>query len=107
MYGVYLIVLLLALTLSIPSCLFALNLAPPPPFIQSLGPLRPIIVGGIALLGFLFLVVASLENVFPMSIWAHLAFRIHFLVVVAALAEFWLELRRRRNLPVPFVELRW
>jgi hypothetical protein len=110
--GVYLIFVLLALFLSIPSGLFALHLAPTPPPVEKLGVWRPVIVGGVALVGCLFLVIKYLDAIFsygmtPGTIWLKLAFRIHLLVVLSSALEYWLEVRKRRNLPSPRIEMHW
>jgi hypothetical protein len=110
LFATYLILAILALVVSIPSSLFALGLAPTPPFVQALGPWRSLIVGGIALLSFLFLLIRYLDAVFnsaPMTIWFKLSVRIHFVVIIAALIEFWLERRRVKNLPPPRLEMHW
>ena len=109
-FAIYLILAVLALVLAIPSSLFALGLAPTPPFVQAIGPWRPVIAGGVALLSFLFLLIRYLQFVFhpaALTIWGKLSFRIHLVVIVAVLIEFWLELRRGKNLPPPRLEVRW
>ncbi len=110
LFAVYLIFAIVALMESIPASLFALGLAPTPPFVKALGPWRPVIAGGIALLSFVFLFIRYLEYVFnaaPTTIWFKLTVRIHVLVILASLVEFWLELRRRKNLPSPRIEAHW
>jgi hypothetical protein len=109
-FAAFLILVILALLLAIPASLFALGLAPTPPFIKALGPWRPLIAGGVAFLSFLFLLIRYLDGVFssaPMTIWFKLAFRVHLVVIVAALIEFWLEMRRAKNLPLPRIEAHW
>jgi hypothetical protein len=108
--GVYVLLLLVAMIVSIPSALFALNIVPAPPAIKALGIWRPVIVGGVALLAFLFFVIHYLNAVFlaaPATVWFKLAFRCHLVAVIAALLEFWLELRRRKNLPLPRIDVNW
>jgi hypothetical protein len=110
LFATFLILTILAMILAIPSSLFALGLAPTPPFVKAIGPWRPVIAGGVALLSFLFLLIRYLDSIFssaPMTIWFKLAFRFHLAVIVAALVEFWLELRRAKNLPPPRIETHW
>jgi hypothetical protein len=106
----FLILAILALIVSIPTVLFSTGLAPTPPFVQALGPWRLLIAGGISALSFLLFLIKYLDFVFqsaPMSIWIKLGFRIHLVVVIAFLIEFWLELRRSKNLPLPRIEAHW
>ncbi|MBM4071570.1 MAG: hypothetical protein FJ271_21945 [Planctomycetes bacterium] len=110
--GIYLLITLLAFVLSVPAFLFARNLAPAPPFVKALGPWRSAIVGGVALLGFVFMIYTYLDAIFsaggtPGTIWMKLAVRCHLIALIGSALEFWLEARRTRNLPPPRVELRW
>jgi len=108
--GLYLILLLLSLIAAVPSALVSLRLIPAPPFIQTLGPWRLVIVGGIALLSLLFFFMRYLHVLFaalPATIWLRLAFWVHFAVVLALLLEVWLEFRRLKNLPLPRIDLKW
>jgi hypothetical protein len=110
--GLYLLLTVVAFALSIPSCLFGLNLAPVPPALHKLMPWRPVIVGGVALLAFVFLFYRYIDAIFshgltPGTIWLKLAFRIHVVVIIGSLLEFWLEMRRGRNLPPPRLEVKW
>jgi hypothetical protein len=108
--AVYLILTLLVLIPAVPSCLFAVGLAPTPTFVKVLGPWRPVIVGGTAALAFLFLFIKFLDYLFlpaASTVWFKLAFRFHLLVVLASLLEFWLELRKGKNLPPPRIEMHW
>jgi hypothetical protein len=106
----FLIIGLLSLFVSIPSTLFTVGLAPTPLPIQKLGPWRSVIVGGVISASFFFFFLRYVHFVFqsaPMTVWMKLAFRIHFLAVVASFLEFWLELRRPKNLPPPRIEMHW
>lgn len=110
--GIYLLITLLAFVMSVPSFLFARNLAPAPPAVKALGPWRPAIVGGIALLAFVFMIYTYLDFIFsfagtPGTIWMKLAVRCHVVALVGAVLEFWLEARRAQNLPPPRLEMRW
>lgn len=110
--GIYLLITLLAFVLAVPSFLFARNLAPAPPAVKALGPWRPAIVGGVALLAFVFMIYTYLDTIFssgntPGTIWLKLAVRCHLIALIGSALEFWLEARRARNLPPPRVELRW
>jgi hypothetical protein len=110
LFATYLLLAILALVVTIPSSLFALGLVPTPPFVKDLGPWRAVIGGGIALFAFLFLLIRYLDTVFhsaPMTLWFKLTVRIHLVVIIAVLIEFWLERRRTRNLPPPRVEMHW
>jgi hypothetical protein len=107
----YLLLFLLAWLVSLASVVFGAGLAPEPPFLQTLGPWRHAISGGLSLLAFLFLAIAYLEWVFmmpsPMTVWMRIAVRVQFFAVLFALLELWLDSRRKRNMPPPYVELRW
>jgi hypothetical protein len=110
--GVYLLITMLAFVLSVPSFLFARNLAPAPPAVKALGPWRSAIVGGVALLAFVFMIYLYLDYIFsfgttPGTIWMKLAVRCHLLALIGSVLEYWLEARRSRNLPPPRAELRW
>jgi hypothetical protein len=110
-FVLYVLLFLVAWLVSLASVVFGAGLAPEPPFLQTLGPWRHAIAGGVSLLAFLFLAIAYLEWVFmmpsPMTVWMRIAVRIHFLAVLFALLELWLDSRRKRNAPPPYVELRW
>jgi hypothetical protein len=108
--GLYLILLLLSLIVAIPSALVSLRLIPAPPFLQGLGPWRLVIVGGIILFAFLFILLRYLHILFaavPATVWLRFAFCIHFVVVIAVLLEVWLEFRRLKNRPLPRIDLNW
>lgn len=110
--GIYLLITLAAFLLSIPSFLFTLNLAPSPPFITTLGAWRHIIIGGIALLALVFLSFEYIDWILsyrltPGTIWLKLALRCHIVAIAGSLLEFWLEVRRGKNLPAPRLEIRW
>jgi hypothetical protein len=107
----YDLLVILAWVFSIVSLLFNLKVIPTPGFIKGLGPFRPAIIGGMALLAFLLLAINYLgfnfmgEN--PSTIITKLGIRIHFVVVVAAALEFWLAWRRRGNYPLPRIDIHW
>jgi hypothetical protein len=107
----YVILFLLAWAVSIASVVFNAGLVPEPPFLEKLGPWRHAFAGGLSVLAFLFLAIAYLEWVFltpgPMSISMRVAVRVHFLAVVFAFLELWLDSRRKRRAPPPRIELRW
>jgi hypothetical protein len=108
--GMYLVFYIVTFLLAIPSTLISLGVLPMPPVIKGLGPWRVVVVGGPAVLAFFFLLIQYLTAVFradAMTLWYKLAFRIHFLVVIANLLEFWYLLRAKRNLPEPVLEVRW
>jgi hypothetical protein len=90
---------------------FNAGLAPEPPFLQQLGPWRHAFTGGLSVLAFLFLAFAYLEWVFltpsPMTVWMRIALRVHFLAVVFAFLELWLDSRRKRRAPPLRIDVRW
>lgn len=110
--GIYLLISMLAFVLSVPSFLFAVNLAPAPPFVKALGAWRPAIVGAIAFLAFVFMIYTYIDTIFtswntPGTMWMKLAVRCHVLAIVGSMLEFWLDIRRAKNLPPPRLEIRW
>jgi hypothetical protein len=111
-YLLYVIlVIFLGLPLSIVSLLIGLKTIATPPALATLVPWRSLIVLGLMALGFIALLVDYIYWNFAVinltTIWLKLAFRVHLIVIVFLLFEFWLELRRTRNLPPPKIEVRW
>ena len=43
----------------------------------------------------------------PATLWMKLAFRLHFVIVVAAFLDYWLDGRKRLDLPEPSLNARW
>ena len=107
----YVILFVLAWLLSIASVVFGARLVPEPPFVQTLGPWRRAIAGGVSVLAFLFLAIAYIEWVFltqsPMTVWMRIAVRFHLLAILSALLELWLDSRRKRRAPPPRIDVRW
>jgi hypothetical protein len=105
------VVMFLGLPLSIASLLIGARLIPTPPALAMLVPWRSVMVLGLMLLGWITLLIDYIHYNFsgfnPSTIWLKLAFRVHFIVVIALLLEFWLEVRRTRNLPPPKIDVRW
>jgi hypothetical protein len=48
-----------------------------------------------------------LQPINPIGVAMKIAFRLHFLAILASFGLFWLHLRQRRNLPAPKVEVHW
>jgi hypothetical protein len=48
-----------------------------------------------------------MEGPDPATIWMKLAFRIHTLVLLAAVLDIWLQNRQHHALPAPRLEMRW
>jgi hypothetical protein len=108
--AVYLIFLLLAIIVAVPSALFTLRLMPSPPLIQRLGFWQFAIVGGLILLSWFLFFIRYIHVLFAPELataWFRLAFWFHFFVGIAFLLEIWLEQRKGRNLPVPRIDMKW
>jgi hypothetical protein len=108
-FTVFIILLLLALVLQIPSFMWGAELVPMPGGIKSLGPWRPFTIGMLALISFLFLMLRYQELIFreiPVfaTLWLKLAVRFQFVALICLGLEFWLERRRLKNLPPPQIQ---
>ena len=95
---------------------------PSPALRRGVLPHRPLIVGGLALLAFLFLTLQFLwgfpaqHHAFPndaevmqalvyKTIWLRLTYAITVIALLAALGDFWLE--RRGKKPLPKLTMEW
>lgn len=73
---------------------------------------RSLLVGGVLALPFVFLLCDYIQFQFlPFGMQAaismKLAVRIHLVAVVACALQFWLEIRRTTNAPMPRLTIRW
>lgn len=111
MFTFYWLLTFLALAAAIANFLFSRKVVPVPAVVQGLGIMRPLIVGMIALLAFLFIVERWVEGVFrtgmiPGTIWMNLAMLAQLVAITGAFLEFWLQ-RRGPGKPWPRVEIQW
>jgi len=104
------LVIFVAWPLAIVSLLISFNIIPLPPPLDLLASFRSIIVGALALAGFVFFAIGYLDQlfgVFNLTTWSmKLAFRIALIVALATIMQFWLDRRRIKNLPPPQLTLR-
>lgn len=91
---------------------FAINKLPLPPQVGVVKGWLDLAAGFFLGLTFLMLCIDYLDAHFiaranTMTLPLKIAFRLHFLAMLASFAMFWLHLRSRWNLPAPKVEARW
>jgi hypothetical protein len=108
----YTILMLLCLPLSIVAMLFDKGWLFTPPQLSPVMPWKNLALGCILGFAFLFLCVdyASShlnQNGNPIALAMKLAFRLHLIATLASFGMFWLHWRKRRNLPLPKIEVRW
>lgn len=108
----YTILMFPALVLSFIALPFDKGWIPPPPPIAPFLPLKNLLVGVILGLGFLMLVIDCLTANFvaqwnPQLAALKLAFCLHFLALIASFVMFWVNWRKKNNLPPPTCDMRW
>ncbi len=106
------VVFFLALPAAVITLILEKRWLPLPAGLQGVWPWRSLLVGGLIAVPFLMFFGDYVGCFFrilgnPATIAMKLAFRLHLLAVVACALQFWLELRRPRNLPLPRLEVRW
>jgi hypothetical protein len=103
--------LFFALPLAWVKLAFEKNWIPNLDALHPIWPWRAVIVGGVAALGALLLlflwISSNLSQWNFMALAMKVAVRLHLIAVVAYAAEYWLELRKQRRLPLPDVTVRW
>jgi hypothetical protein len=112
---VYVLLLILLLLVSIPAAVLSLFAASLPPGVRDLLKWRYVVVGGLALLSFLFLLLQLLvgfqaEHILGggfivRTFFLSLAFWLHLLAVICCLLAVWADLRGNR--PMPRVDILW
>ncbi len=84
---------------------------PAPPPIAPFMPFKNVLVGLLLGLAFLMLCIDYLTAHFgssnPIALAFKLAFRLHFFAMLASFGMFWLNWRKKNNLPLPRVDARW
>ena len=111
-YLAYLILLVLGFVAAVKACLSEKKILPTPAPFTSVIPFKDLVVGLILLLSLLLLGHDSVnihlfETINPLALAFKIAFRLHFIAMLASFGMFWLTWRRRKNLPPPTVEARW
>ena len=123
---VYLIFVLLALIMAVVAVLLDKKVFSLPEPIKVLRRWRSVIVAGLAGIAFLALLIHAVQASFGSApdltkfkkflptlafrvdtIWIKIVYCVHTLVVVGALLDFWLQHRKRKNLPIPKIEMHW
>ena len=108
----YTILMLLCLPLSIASMLFDKGWLFTPPQLAPIMPWKNLGLGCLLAFTFLLLCVDYASSHFakdgnPIALAMKLAFRLQLIAALASFGMFWLHWRKRRNLPLPKVEVRW
>jgi hypothetical protein len=104
--------LFLAIPLAVASLVLENRWVALPPAVANLLPWKSLAVAAVLALTFFLLCIDYLQG--NLSDWGNpiapaekVAFRLHLIALLSAVGEFWLYFRRRWNLPLPKVELRW
>ena len=108
----YAILFCLALPLVFVTLGFDKGWIPAPPQLAPVILLKNLVVG--AFLGIAFLLLCYdffdgnlLQPSNPIALPMKIAFRLHFVAVLASFLMFWLQWRKKKNLPLPKCEFRW
>jgi hypothetical protein len=101
----YFLCYLLTLVLVVGLLLLNFKVIALPPQLKRAMPWRSAIIGGLALLGFLLLLLGSLGEDFP-TFWFGLTAWIQFAVLVGLVLEYWLEYRGPGQ-PLPKIDILW
>jgi hypothetical protein len=85
---------------------------PAPPQLAPVLPFKNLVIGLLLALTFALLCIDYLSSHFgaganPIALAMKIAFRLHFLALLASFGLFWVHWRARRNLPAPRVEMKW
>lgn len=110
-FVVYIIIMFPAGLLTFASLPFDKGWIPAPPPIAPFMPFKNVLVGLLLGLAFLMLCIdyltAHLGSYNPIALAFKLAFRLHFFAVLASFGMFWLNWRKKNNLPPPRLDARW
>ena len=102
----------LCVPVSLVAVLFEKQVLVAPPQLMPIIRWKDLIVALVLGLALLFLCFDYVNSTFgptanPITVALKLAFRLHFLAVLASFGMFWLHWRKRKNLPLPKCEMRW
>jgi hypothetical protein len=108
----YTLLLLLCLPLSVVIMLFDKGLIPAPPQLAPFLTYKNLFLGLLLGLAFLLLCIDYIHahttaDLNPIALAMKLAFRLHFVALLASFVLFWLSWRKRFNLPPPKCDARW
>jgi len=107
----YVFFFVLTAALAILSVLLDKKIVSLPEPLKKVRPYRALIVAIVAGIDFLFIFIHWISTAFslfnPTTFWFAIAIRVHFLVVIGALLDYWLQKRRKQELPIPKIEMRW
>jgi hypothetical protein len=108
----YMVLFCLAFPLVFVTLGFDKGWIPAPPQLAVIVLIKNLVVG--AFLAFAFVLLAYdfvngnlFEKSNPIALPMKLAFRLHFIAVLASFLMFWLQWRKKYNLPLPKCEVRW
>jgi hypothetical protein len=106
-----LLTLCLAMPLSIAALLLNHRVFQPPPALRPWLPWKSLILAGLVAAGLVPLGFDYFDQIFygpnVLAVALMLAVRLQIAALVLFLADFWLQRRHRRNMPLPSVEIRW
>jgi hypothetical protein len=107
-----LLTIFLAWPLSVAALLLEQGLVPLPPVLRPWLGWKYLLIGVLLAIGLILLAFDYLHQHFyefenHLAIAMKIAARLHVLAFVVCLLGFWLQHRRRRNLPLPRFEMRW
>jgi hypothetical protein len=88
------------------------NVLPTPEPVRPLLPWAPLVIALLQLVAWVpflsyYLSATFLDAIDPATLGMKLAFRLHTLVVLAAVLDLWLQRRKRKELPGPRITVRW
>lgn len=108
----YVIFMFLGGALCVAAMLFEKNIFYTPPQLAPFVTFKDLAAGLVLVLAFLMLCFDYLDGNLgskgnPIAVPEKIAFRLHLLAVLASFALFWLQWRKKRNLPPPKCDARW
>ena len=111
-FVLYTILMFLCLPLTFVALPFDKGWLAPPPGLAHFMTFKNLLIGLLLGLAFLMLCIDYAQGHFssptnPITVPFKVAIRLQFLAMIASFAMFWLNWRKRKNLPLPKVEVRW
>jgi hypothetical protein len=108
----FILLLIVAAPIAVVAVLFSKSILPVPAALRPYLSWGPAVVAILTFASWFFFMTHYLHGLFmegpdPATIWIKLAFRIHTLVLLAAVLDIWLQNRQRHGLSEPRLEMRW